>query len=87
MRPMTPIFDLYFWPTPNGYKISIMLEELGVDYQLVPINITEGEQHEERFDIVSPNHKIPALTHYVGEGGLLSICLSQARSFFISGLE
>ena len=46
MRPMTPSFDLYFWPTPNGYKISIMLEELGVDYQLVPINITEGEQHE-----------------------------------------
>ena len=50
MRPMNPIFDLYFWPTPNGYKISIMLEELGVDYQLVPINITEGEQHEERFE-------------------------------------
>ena len=66
MRPMNPIFDLYFWPTPNGYKISIMLEELGVDYQVVPINITEGEQHEERFDMVSPNHKIPALTHYVG---------------------
>lgn len=66
MRPMSPIFDLYFWPTPNGYKISIMLEELGVDYQVVPINITEGEQHEERFDMVSPNHKIPALTHYVG---------------------
>ena len=34
MRPMNPIFDLYFWPTPNGYKISIMLEELGVDYQV-----------------------------------------------------
>ena len=55
MRPMNPTFDLYFWPTPNGYKISIMLEELGVDYQVVPINITEGEQHEDCLLYTSPS--------------------------------
>ena len=59
MRPMNPIFDLYFWPTPNGYKISIMLEELGVDYQLVPINITEGEQQRNDSTLYPPITKYP----------------------------
>lgn len=61
---MTVPFDLYFWPTPNGYKVSIMLEEIGADYSLIPVNITKGEQHEAPFEQVSPNHKIPALTHH-----------------------
>lgn len=62
---MTAPFDLYFWPTPNGYKVSIMLEELGAEYALIPVNITKGEQHSEAFSQVSANHKIPALTHRV----------------------
>ena len=61
---MNPEFDLYFWPTPNGYKVAIMLEELEAKYRLVPINITKGEQHQEQFRRISPNHKIPALTHF-----------------------
>ena len=59
---------LYFWPTPNGYKVSVLLEILGLDYQLVPINITEGQQHEPDFVAKFPSRKIPGLIHHRGEG-------------------
>ncbi len=52
---------LYYWPTPNGFKITIMLAELGIDYRLVPVDITRGEQHTSRYQSISPNGKIPAL--------------------------
>ena len=59
---------LYFWPTPNGYKISVLLEMLGLEYQLVPINITEGQQHEPDFVARFPSRKIPGLIHHRGGG-------------------
>lgn len=53
--------ELYTWPTPNGHKAQIMLEELGVDYVLHPVNIFEGEQFTDSFAEISPNRRIPAL--------------------------
>ena len=55
------MIDLYTWTTPNGRKVSILLEELGVPYTVHPINITQGEQHAPEFLEVSPNNKIPAI--------------------------
>lgn len=53
--------DLYYWPTPNGFKVTIMLAELDVSYRLIPVDITQGEQFDEKFTEISPNSKIPAL--------------------------
>ncbi|HHB82098.1 MAG TPA: glutathione S-transferase family protein [Devosia sp.] len=61
--------DLYFWTTPNGYKISIMLEELGVPYTVHKVNIGKGEQFEPAFLKISPNNRIPAIVDPEGPGG------------------
>lgn len=55
------MFELYTWATPNGRKVSIALEELGVPYRVVAVDIGRGEQHAEAFRRISPNGKIPAL--------------------------
>jgi GST-like protein len=60
---------LYYWPTPNGWKISIALEELGLAYEVQPVNITQGDQFEEWFLRISPNNKMPAIADPDGPGG------------------
>jgi GST-like protein len=60
---------LYFWPTPNGHKISIALEEMGVPYDLHPINIGKGEQFAPAFLKISPNNRMPAIVDPNGPGG------------------
>ncbi len=60
---------LYYWPTPNGHKISIMLEELGVPYEVHPVNIGKGEQFDPAFLKISPNNRIPAIVDPAGPGG------------------
>ncbi len=54
--------QLFYFPTPNGRKISIALEEMGLDYEIVPVNITKGEQQRPEFLAICPNGRIPALT-------------------------
>lgn len=61
--------SLYFWPTPNGYKISIMLEECRLPYTIVPVNLTIGEQFKPDFLKVSPNNRMPAIVDPQGPGG------------------
>ena len=63
------MIDLYFWTTPNGYKISILLEELALPYRVIPIHIGKGEQFAEDFLRISANGKIPAITDPDGAGG------------------
>ena len=63
---MTKPVDLYFWPTPNGFKVSIMLEECGLAYNLVPVNISTGDQFKPAFLKISPNNKMPALVDHDG---------------------
>jgi glutathione S-transferase/GST-like protein len=55
------LIDLYYWPTPNGWKVSIALEELGLAYQMIPVNIGRGAQFEPEFLAISPNNRIPAI--------------------------
>jgi GST-like protein len=61
--------DLYYWPTPNGWKISIMLEELGVPYDLKYVDIGKGEQFAPEFLAISPNNRMPAIVDPEGPGG------------------
>jgi GST-like protein len=63
------MIDLYTWSTPNGRKVSIMLEELGVPYQVFPIDISKNEQFSNDFIKISPNSKIPAIVDHDGPGG------------------
>ena len=63
------MIDLYTWPTPNGHKIHIMLEETGLPYRVHPINIGAGEQFEPAFLKISPNNKMPAMVDTEGPGG------------------
>jgi GST-like protein len=58
------LIDLYTAPTPNGRKVSIMLEEIGLPYNVVPIDITAGEQRSKEFTELSPNQKIPAIVDH-----------------------
>ncbi len=60
---------LYYWPTSNGHKISIMLEELGVPYEVRPVNINKGEQFDPAFLKISPNNRMPAIIDPNGPGG------------------
>lgn len=61
--------ELYYWPTPNGWKISIMLEELGAPYEVKYVNITRGEQFAPEFLAFSPNNRMPAIIDPEGPGG------------------
>jgi GST-like protein len=55
------MIELYFWPTPNGHKITLFLEEAGVDYQIFPVNISVGDQFKPDFLKISPNNRMPAI--------------------------
>ena len=63
------MIDLYFWITPNGYKVTILLEELGWNYNVIPVNIGNGEQFKPEFLKISPNNRIPAMVDHEGPGG------------------
>jgi GST-like protein len=67
------MIDFYYWPTPNGWKVSIMLEECGIGYRMIPLNISKGEQFAPDFLAISPNNRMPAIvdddppSEYAGE--------------------
>ncbi|OUR79884.1 thiol:disulfide oxidoreductase [Alphaproteobacteria bacterium 46_93_T64] len=64
------MIDLYYWPTPNGWKISIALEEMGLDYNVIPVNIGRGDQFQDAFLEISPNNRMPAIVdHDPVDGG------------------
>ena len=83
------IIDLYTWSTPNGRKASIMLEETGLPYKVIPIDITAGDQHDDDYVRIAPNHKIPAIVdHQEGislmESGAILMYLANKTGQFIS---
>ena len=75
------MIDLYTWNTPNGRKVSIMLEETGLPYKVRPVNIGHGEQHQADFVAISPNHKIPAI---VDDDNELSLMESGAILMYLA---
>ena len=82
------MIDLYTWTTPNGRKVSIMLEELGLPYNAIAIDISKGEQHDPEFLKISPNNKIPAIVdHDAGlslmESGAILMYLAEMTGQFM----
>ena len=69
MTTQTKPIELYYWPTPNGWKVSIMLEELGIPYVVKYVNIGKGEQFEPSYLKISPNNRMPAIVDPEGPGG------------------
>ena len=69
MTTQTKPMELYYWPTPNGWKITIMLEELGVPYEVKYVNIGKGEQFEPSFLKIAPNNRMPAIIDPEGPDG------------------
>ncbi|MEX2524646.1 MAG: glutathione S-transferase N-terminal domain-containing protein [Gammaproteobacteria bacterium] len=72
------MLDLYYWPTGNGKKITIMLEECGLEYNVIPVNIGKGDQYDPGFLAISPNNKMPVLVDHDVEGAAMAIFESGA---------
>jgi len=79
------MIDLYFWMTPNGYKVTIMLEELGWKYNVIPVNIGKGDQFKPDFLKISPNNRMPALVDHDGpDGKPISVFESGAMLMYLA---
>ncbi|MCI0347766.1 MAG: glutathione S-transferase N-terminal domain-containing protein, partial [Chloroflexi bacterium] len=79
------MIDLYTWPTPNGHKIHIMLEETGLPYTVHAIDIQAGDQFEPDFLKISPNNKMPAIVDRDGPGGKpMALAESGAILFYLA---
>jgi GSH-dependent disulfide-bond oxidoreductase len=79
------MIDLYYWPTPNGHKITIALEEMGLEYSIKPVNIGKGEQFSPDFLAFSPNNRMPAIIDHDGpDGKPISVFESGAVLFYLA---
>jgi GST-like protein len=72
------MIDFHYWPTPNGWKVSIMLEETGLPYRMIPVNIGKGDQFKPDFMAISPNNRMPAIVDHDAPDGPLPIFESGA---------
>ena len=64
------MIEVWTWPTPNGHKVHIALEELGLPYKVIAVNIGQGDQFKPEFLAITPNHRIPAIVDPDGPGGV-----------------
>jgi GST-like protein len=87
------MIDLYTWTTPNGRKVSILLEELGVEYRVMPIDISKGEQFAPEFLKIAPNNRIPAIVdhetgiHLMETGAIMMYLADKYDRFQVKGSE
>ncbi|QMU58504.1 MAG: glutathione S-transferase [Boseongicola sp.] len=86
------MIDLYTWTTPNGRKVSILLEELGIEYKSIGIDLSKGAQHQPEFIAVSPNGKIPAVHDYASgqsimESGAIMLWIAEREGRFLGAPE
>ena len=88
------MIELYTWPTPNGHKAAIMLEETGLDYRVHPVDIANGEQFAADYESINPNGKIPTIVDQDGPGGgpftvfesgAILVYLAEKTGHFLSG--
>ena len=85
------MIDFYYWPTPNGWKVAIMLEECGLEYRVIPVNIGRGDQFKPEFLAISPNNRMPAIVDHdidgepvpVFESGAILIHLAERTGRFM----
>lgn len=78
------MIDFYYWPTPNGWKVSIMLEECGLPFNVVPVHIGRGDQFRPEFLAISPNNRMPAIVDQQAPGGPVSIFESGAILIYLA---
>lgn len=81
---MTKPLDFYYWPTPNGWKVSILLEELAIPYRMVPVNIGQGDQFKPEFLAISPNNRMPAIVDHDVAGEPVSVFESGAILWYLA---
>lgn len=77
------MIDIYFWTTPNGYKPLMLLEETGLDYNIVPVNISTGEQFEPEFLKIAPNNRIPAMVDRDASEGDVPISVFESGAMLV----
>ena len=77
------MIDLYYWPTPNGKKVTILLEELGLPYNVVPCNIGKGDQFTDEFLKISPNNRMPAMVDNAPAGGGAPISIFESGAIML----
>ncbi|MFM9900394.1 MAG: glutathione S-transferase N-terminal domain-containing protein [Polaromonas sp.] len=77
------MIDLYYWTTPNGHKITMVLEEAGLDYRVKPINISKGEQFAPEFLKIAPNNRIPAIVDHAPPGGGEPIAIFESGAILL----
>ncbi len=77
------MIDLHYWTTPNGHKITIFLEETGLAYKIVPVNISKGEQFKPEFLAISPNNRIPAIVDHAPAGGGAPISVFESGAILV----
>ncbi len=78
------MIDFYYWPTPNGWKVAIMLEECGLAYRVIPLNIGRGDQFDPAFLEISPNNRMPAILDHDVEGVPVSVFESGAILLYLA---
>jgi GSH-dependent disulfide-bond oxidoreductase len=77
------VIDLYYWPTPNGHKITIFLEEAGLPYKIHKVDIGKGEQFESAFLAISPNNRMPAIVDHEPKGGGAPISVFESGAILL----
>jgi GST-like protein len=77
------MIDLHFWTTPNGYKISVALEEMALPYRIIPVNIGKGEQFKPEFLAIAPNNRIPAIVDRDPQGGGAPVSLFESGAILL----
>jgi GST-like protein len=77
------MIDVHYWPTPNGHKVTIFLEEAGLEYKIVPVNIGKGEQFTPGFLKISPNNRMPAIVDHKPKGGGAPISVFESGAILI----
>ncbi len=78
------MIDFYYWATPNGWKVAMLLNELGVDYKTIPVNIGKGEQFAPQFLAISPNNRMPAIVDHDTGGDPVSVFESGAIMWYLA---
>ncbi|MBS0226614.1 MAG: glutathione S-transferase N-terminal domain-containing protein [Proteobacteria bacterium] len=77
------MIDLHYWPTPNGHKITLFLEEAGLEYRIVPVDIGNGAQFEPDYLRISPNNKMPAIVDHAPAGGGAPISVFESGAILV----
>ena len=77
------MLDLYYWPTPNGHKITLFLEETGLPYTIHPVNIGKGEQFQPDFLKIAPNNRMPAIVDHEPKDGGAPISLFESGAILL----